>query len=61
MTNVWSFDVGLSNHDLLKLGVTVHHYVRVVATGRTFAEAQDTAAALAACDGWMPTETLVRI
>lgn len=58
--HVWSFYVGVSTHELLRAGVTVSHYTKVTVSAVTFAEAQDTAACMAACGGWMPTE-LVRI
>lgn len=58
--HVWSFHVGVSTHDLLKRGIVVHHYTWVTVAATTYAEAQDTAAAMAACGGWMPTE-LIRI
>ena len=58
MNEVWEFDVGVSTHDLLRIGCIVHHYTRVEVAARTLAEAQDTAAALAACGGWMPTVTI---
>lgn len=60
MSKVWSFYAGVSTHDLLRQGVTVRHYTRVTVAASTFAEAQDTAACMAACGGWMPTE-LIRI
>lgn len=57
---VWSFYVGVSTHDLLRQGIVVRHYTKVTVAASTYAEAQDTAAAMAACGGWMPTE-LIRI
>lgn len=58
LTRVWDFYVGVSTHDLLKEGITVHHYTYVQVAARTYAEAQDIAAAMAACGGWMPTKTI---
>jgi hypothetical protein len=58
--HVWSFYAGVSTHELLRAGVTVSHYTKVTVSAATFAEAQDIAACMAACGGWMPTE-LVRI
>lgn len=55
---VWEFDVGVSTHDLLRVGCVIHHWTRVDVVASTFAEAQDIAAAMAACGGWMPTITV---
>lgn len=57
MSDIYEFDVGVSTHDLLREGCTVHHYTRVEVVADTLAEAQDIAAAMAACGGWMPTVT----
>lgn len=59
--SVWEFDVGVSNHDLLKDGVTVRHYTRVTVAAETYTEARLVACQLAACGGWMPTEALARV
>lgn len=58
MSHIWEFDVGVSTHDLLREGCVVRHYTRVQVAATTYAEAQNTAAALAACGGWMPTVTI---
>lgn len=58
--NKWEFDVGVSTHELLRVGVTVRHYTRVTVTAERYADARLIACQLAACGGWMPTEaTLV--
>lgn len=55
----WEFDVGVSNHDLLKEGVVVRHYTRVSVWAETYAEARLIACQVAAAGGWMPTESLL--
>lgn len=57
--NVWEFDVGVTTHDLLRVGVTVRHYTRVSVFAQSFTEARLIACQLAACGGWMPTEALL--
>lgn len=57
----WEFDVGVSNHDLLREGVVVRHYTRVNVTAETYTEARLVACQLAAAGGWMPTEALLRV
>lgn len=53
--NEWVFDVGVSNHDLLRAGITVRHFTRVVVWSTSFVDAKLTACQMAACGGWMPT------
>lgn len=59
--NTYEFDVGVSTHDWLRVGVMIHHWtvVEVVAASRN--EAALVAAQVASCGGWMPTATLDRI
>ena len=57
--NEWEFDVGVSTHDLLRQGVVVRHYTRVVVSAETYVEARLVASQLAACGGWMPTEAVL--
>ena len=57
----WEFDVGVSNHDLLKQGVIVRHYTRVSVATSSYTEARLVACQLAAAGGWMPTEALLRV
>lgn len=59
--SVWEFDVGVSSHDLLKVGVIVRHYTRVSVAAETYVEARLIACQLAAAGGWMPTEALLRV
>lgn len=59
--HVWEFDVGVSNHDLLKEGVIVRHYTRVSVAAESYTEARLVACQLAAAGGWMPTEALLRV
>lgn len=58
---VWEFDVGVSTHDLLKLGITVHHYTRVQVAEDDHRTAGLIALEMAACGGLMPTALLDRI
>lgn len=57
--NEWEFDVGVSTHDLLKEGVTVRHYTRVIVAAESYTVAQVIACQMAACGGWMPTEAVL--
>lgn len=57
----WEFDVGVSNHDLLREGVIVRHYTRVSVAAESYTEARLVACQLAAAGGWMPTEALLRV
>lgn len=58
---VWEFDVGVSTHDLLKCGVIIRHFTRVIVSAPTHIEGQCIATQMAACGGWMPTLILDRI
>lgn len=53
---VFTFDVGVSTHGLLREGVTVRHHTRVTVASEDFLSAQLMACQMAACGGWMPTE-----
>lgn len=59
--NEWEFDVGVSTHDLLKVGITVAHYTRVQVVAETHLEASLIALEMASAGGWMPTDILVRL
>lgn len=60
-TTEWEFDVGVSTHDWLKEGVTVHHYTRVQVAADDHQTASLIALEMAAAGGWMPTMLLDRI
>lgn len=57
----WEFDVAVSSHDWLRVGVAVHHYRRVTVAAPTYSEAALTALEMAALDGAMPTDILFRL
>ena len=51
---VWSYEVAISSHELLREGVTEAAWIHIVASAPTEHEAALTAAQMAACHG-MPT------
>jgi len=61
MSSVFEFDVGVSTHDWLRVGVTVRHRTVVTVAATTRDEAALITAQVASCGGWMPTETLDRV
>lgn len=58
---VFSFDVGVTTHDLMKQGVLVSHYRRVVVADDDHTSAAITACQMAALHGGYVTECLTRI
>lgn len=59
--STYEFDVGVSTHDWLRAGVTIHHWTTVEVAAASRNEAALIAAQVASCGGWMPTATLDRI
>lgn len=57
---VWSFDVGLTDHDLLHEGITVREYVGVCIEAPSWVEASCLAIQIVGCHGYV-TECLDRI
>jgi hypothetical protein len=59
---VFTFDVGVTTHDLLKRGVTVHHYRRVDVAAEDHTEAAVIACQMAGiAQDFYVTDCLVRI
>jgi hypothetical protein len=58
--SVWEFEVGVTTHDDLKRGVTLRHWTRVSAEGRTRDDAALVALQTASCGGWIPTGLIDR-
>lgn len=57
---VWEFDVGVTTHELLRLGVLVDHYVLVRVTAGSYLEASELAIQMGFVVGYA-TECLLRV
>lgn len=55
---IFEFDVAVSTHDLLKLGVVRRHWTRVTVFAVDYQQGRLIALQMAACGGWMPTDAV---
>lgn len=57
---VWEFDVGITTHDLLKVGVLVDQWLNVRVAADSYLDASRIAIQMGMCHGYA-TECLIRL